>query len=65
MPKVAVITGVTWQDGSSLAEYLLARGHLVHGVKRRPSSFNTERVDRIRRPVLVDERMGRLIRVDW
>ena len=45
--KVALITGVTGQDGAYLAELLLAKGYVVHGVKRRSSSFNTERVDDI------------------
>jgi GDPmannose 4,6-dehydratase len=46
-PKVALITGVTGQDGSYLAEFLLEKGYEVHGVKRRASSFNTSRVDHI------------------
>ena len=45
--KTALITGVTGQDGSLLAEYLLAKGYAVHGIKRRSSSFNTERVDHL------------------
>ena len=45
--KVALITGVTGQDGSYLAELLLEKGYLVHGIKRRSSSFNTERIDHI------------------
>ena len=45
--KVALITGVTGQDGSYLAEFLLDKGYEVHGIKRRSSSFNTERVDHI------------------
>src|SRR4029077_9516389 len=44
---VALITGVTGQDGSYLAELLLAKGYEVHGIKRRASSFNTERVDHL------------------
>ena len=47
MTKVALITGITGQDGSYLAEFLLKKGYDVHGVKRRSSSFNTERVDHI------------------
>jgi len=43
--KVALITGVTGQDGAYLARLLLSKGYIVHGVKRRSSSFNTERVD--------------------
>ena len=45
--KVALITGVTGQDGSYLAELLLEKGYQVHGIKRRASSFNTQRVDHI------------------
>ncbi|MGE3987655.1 GDP-mannose 4,6-dehydratase [Pseudorhodoplanes sp.] len=45
--KIALITGVTGQDGSYLAELLLSKGYVVHGVKRRASSFNTERVDHL------------------
>ena len=45
--KVALITGITGQDGSYLAEFLLKKNYIVHGVKRRASSFNTERVDHI------------------
>jgi GDPmannose 4,6-dehydratase len=45
--KVAVITGVTGQDGACLAELLLAKGYTVHGLKRRSSSFNTARIDHI------------------
>ena len=46
-PKVALITGVTGQDGSYLAEFLLEKGYIVHGIKRRASSFNTQRVEHI------------------
>ncbi|MDB5867973.1 MAG: GDP-mannose 4,6-dehydratase [Polaromonas sp.] len=46
-PKVALITGITGQDGSYLAEFLLEKGYTVHGIKRRASSFNTARVDHI------------------
>ena len=45
MDRAAVITGVTGQDGVYLAEFLLAKGYIVHGVKRRSASFNTGRVD--------------------
>ena len=45
--KTALITGVTGQDGALLAEYLLAKAYTVHGIKRRSSSFNTERVDHL------------------
>ena len=46
MPR-ALITGITGQDGSYLAEFLLAKGYEVHGLKRRSSSFNTDRVDHL------------------
>jgi GDPmannose 4,6-dehydratase len=45
--KVALITGITGQDGSYLAEFLLDKGYIVHGIKRRASSLNTQRVDHI------------------
>jgi GDPmannose 4,6-dehydratase len=48
-PKIALITGVTGQDGSYLAEFLLNKGYIVHGIKRRASSFNTARVDHLYR----------------
>ena len=47
MAKKALITGVTGQDGSYLAEFLLAKGYEVHGIKRRASSFNTTRIDHL------------------
>jgi GDPmannose 4,6-dehydratase len=47
MPPRALITGITGQDGSYLAELLLAKGYEVHGLKRRSSSFNTERIDAV------------------
>jgi GDPmannose 4,6-dehydratase len=45
--KIALITGATGQDGAYLAEFLLGKGYLVHGIKRRSSSFNTGRVDHL------------------
>jgi GDPmannose 4,6-dehydratase len=45
--KVALVTGITGQDGSYLAELLLEKGYMVHGVKRRASSFNTQRIDHL------------------
>jgi GDPmannose 4,6-dehydratase len=45
--KVALITGITGQDGSYLAEFLLEKGYMVHGIKRRASTFNTQRIDHI------------------
>ncbi len=47
MSKVALITGITGQDGSYLAELLLTKGYVVHGIKRRSSLFNTQRIDHI------------------
>ncbi|MBS4040192.1 MAG: GDP-mannose 4,6-dehydratase [Flavobacteriales bacterium] len=47
MQKVAIITGITGQDGSYLAELLLEKGYMVHGIKRRSSSFNTHRLDHL------------------
>ena len=47
MAKTALITGITGQDGSYLAEFLLQKGYEVHGIKRRASSFNTQRIDHI------------------
>jgi len=47
MTKVALITGITGQDGAYLAEFLLAKGYVVHGVKRRSSLFNTDRIDHL------------------
>ncbi|MGJ1196369.1 GDP-mannose 4,6-dehydratase [Sphingobacterium spiritivorum] len=45
--KIALITGITGQDGSYLAELLLTKGYMVHGIKRRASSFNTQRIDHL------------------
>jgi GDP-mannose 4,6-dehydratase len=47
MARTALITGTTGQDGAYLAELLIAKGYMVHGLKRRSSSFNTERVDHL------------------
>ena len=47
LPKTALITGITGQDGSYLAELLLEKGYQVHGIKRRASSFNTSRIDHL------------------
>ena len=47
MSKVALITGITGQDGSYLAEMLLEKGYTVHGLKRRSSMFNTDRIDHL------------------
>ncbi len=56
MSKVALITGITGQDGSYLTELLLAKGYEVHGIKRRASLLNTERVDRFYQDPHVDDR---------
>jgi GDPmannose 4,6-dehydratase len=45
--KVALVTGITGQDGAYLAELLLSKGYIVHGIKRRASSFNTQRIDHL------------------
>ena len=45
--KTALITGITGQDGAYLAEFLLKKGYEVHGIKRRSSSFNTDRIDHL------------------
>lgn len=47
MPKTALISGITGQDGAYLAEYLLKKGYIVHGLKRRASQFNTNRIDHL------------------
>ncbi|MGE3920017.1 MAG: GDP-mannose 4,6-dehydratase [Gammaproteobacteria bacterium] len=47
MSKVALITGITGQDGAYLAEFLLKKGYIVHGIKRRTSLFNTDRIDHL------------------
>lgn len=71
-PKVALITGVTGQDGSYLTEFLLEKGYIVHGLKRRASSYNHPRLEHILQPGGCGflGRVGRLSRpflplVDW
>lgn len=54
--KIALITGITGQDGSYLAEFLLSKGYQVHGIKRRSSSFNTDRIDHIYQDPHVDNK---------
>jgi len=54
-PKVTLITGITGQDGSYLAELLIAKGYHVHGIKRRASSFNTQRIDHLYHDPHVDD----------
>ena len=47
MKKIALITGITGQDGSFLAEFLIEKGYEVHGIMRRSSSFNTARIEHL------------------
>lgn len=54
--KIALITGITGQDGAYLAEYLIKKGYIVHGIKRRASQFNTDRIDHIYQDPHVDNR---------
>src|SRR5258706_2803514 len=56
MAKVAPITGITGQDGAYLAEFLLGKGYVVHGIKRRSSLFNTERIDHLSPDPQIDGR---------
>jgi len=56
MSKVALITGVTGQDGAYLSEYLLKKGYIVHGIKRRSSLFNTDRIDHLYQDPHVDNK---------
>lgn len=58
--KVALITGVTGQDGAYLAELLLEKGYVVHGIKRRASSFNTDRIDHLYQDPHVDHQNFKL-----
>jgi GDPmannose 4,6-dehydratase len=55
-PKVALITGITGQDGAYLAEFLLKKGYVVHGIKRRASLFNTDRIDHLYQDPHVESR---------
>lgn len=56
MGKVALITGITGQDGAYLAEYLIKQGYIVHGIKRRSSMFNTDRIDHLYQDPHVENR---------
>lgn len=56
MSKVALITGITGQDGAYLTEFLLKKGYIVHGIKRRSSLFNTDRIDHLYQDPHVDNR---------
>lgn len=60
MKKTALVTGVTGQDGSYLAEFLLEKGYEVHGIKRRASSFNTQRIDHVYEDPHVDNAQFKL-----
>ena len=55
-PKTALITGITGQDGAYLADLLLHKGYTVHGIKRRASSFNTDRIDHLYQDPHVEQR---------
>ena len=58
MKKTALITGITGQDGAYLAELLLGKGYVVHGIKRRSSLFNTDRIDHLYQdPHVADQRL--------
>jgi len=56
MKKIALITGITGQDGAYLAEFLLKKGYIVHGIKRRSSLFNTERIDHLYQDPSIENR---------
>jgi len=56
MPKVALLTGITGQDGAYMTEYLLKKGYIVHGIKRRASMFNTERIDHLYQDPHIEDR---------
>lgn len=64
--KVALITGITGQDGSFLAEFLLEKGYEVHGILRRSSSFNTQRIEHLYLDEWIrDTKQGRLVNLHW
>ena len=66
MPKVALITGITGQDGSFLAEFLIEKGYEVHGIMRRSSSFNTGRIEHLYLDEWVrDMKNKRLVNLHW
>ena len=56
MGKVALITGITGQDGAYLAEYLIKKGYTVHGIKRRSSLLNTDRIDHLYQDPHIEKR---------
>ena len=64
--KKALITGITGQDGSFLAEFLIEKGYEVHGIIRRSSSFNTGRIEHLYLDEWVrDMKKGRLVNLHW
>ena len=64
--KVALITGITGQDGSYLAEFLIEKGYEVHGLMRRSSSFNTARIEHLYLDEWVrDMKKARLVNLHW
>lgn len=66
MRKVALITGITGQDGSYLAEFLIEKGYEVHGILRRSSSFNTGRIEHLYLDEWVrDMKQSRLVNLHW
>lgn len=66
MKKVALITGITGQDGSYLAEFLIEKGYEVHGIMRRSSSFNTGRIEHLYLDEWVrDMKKNRLVNLHW
>ncbi len=66
MKKVALISGITGQDGSFLAEFLIEKGYEVHGILRRSSSFNTGRIEHLYLDEWVrDMQQNRLVNLHW
>ena len=66
MAKIALITGITGQDGSFLAEFLIEKGYEVHGIMRRSSSFNTGRIEHLYLDEWVrDMKNKRLVNLHW
>ena len=68
--KTALITGITGQDGAYLAEFLIKKGYMVHGIKRRTSLFNTQRINHIYQDVHISDRseerrVGKECRSRW
>ena len=59
--KIALITGITGQDGSYLAELLLSKGYLVHGIIRKSSSFNTSRIDHLYKDSLINPKTSLIL----